>query len=141
MLQRLENDYDAHVSELGAYLGYLLVKRTNFNELDAAAREKTREFGEFIDRTREEQDRIRDELAAALRSVRAAAADAGVGQQSIAFEKQVKVYTASARGWLRAAIWSGGLSAIAVGGLLFAWAPSAETTGEIVREIGGRSPL
>ena len=69
MLHQLEVDYDQHMSEFGAYIGYLLVKQTDFNALDAAARDKMRELDEFTADTRAEQDRIRQEMDAALLSV------------------------------------------------------------------------
>ena len=40
LLQELEADYDQHMTHLGAHIGYLLVKQTDFNALDAAARDK-----------------------------------------------------------------------------------------------------
>ena len=137
-LHQLESDYETHMSQLGVYISYLLVKQTDFNALDAAARDKMRELDEFTAGTRAEQDRIRQQMDAALLSVRAAAAEAGVGQQSIVFEGQVDTDTDTVNRWLGAVIGLGALSVVAVGWLLFAWAPSAETTGEIVREIGGR---
>ena len=69
LLHQLEVDYDQHMSEFGAYIGYLLVKQTDFNALDAAARDKMRELDEFTADTRAEQDRIRQEMDAALLSV------------------------------------------------------------------------
>lgn len=138
LLHELETDYDQHMSQLGTYIGYLLVKQTDFNALDAAARDKMRELDEFTTDTRAEQDRIREEMDAALLSVRAAAAEAGVGQQSIVFEDQVMEDAATSRRWFWSVISVGGLSVLAAGWLLLAWAPSATTTGEIVGEIGGR---
>ena len=138
LLQRLESEYDQHMTHLGAHIGYLLVKQTDFNALDAAARDKMRELDEFTGETRAKQDRIRTDMDAALRSVRAAAAEAGVGQQSIVFEDQVIKDTATASRWLRTVITLGCLSVVAVGWLLFGWDTSGETTAEIVREIGGR---
>lgn len=138
LLQQLENEYAGHMTEFGPYIGYLLVKQTDFNALDAAARDKMRELNEFTTETRAEQDRIRADMDAALLSVRAAAAQAGVGQQSITFEDQVEKDTATARRWLWTVIGIGCLSVVALGWLLFGWDPSGETTAEIVREIGGR---
>ncbi len=138
LLQTLEREYHEHMSQLGGYIGYLLVKQTNFNALDAAARDKMRELDEFTAETRTEQDRIRTEMDAALLSVQAAAAKAGVGQQSIAFEEQVRADATTARRWLWTVIGLGILSVFGVWLLLFDWDPSGETTAEIVREIGGR---
>ena len=97
-----------------------------------------RELDEFTADTRAEQDRIREKMDSALLSVRAAAAKAGVGQQSIAFEDQVREDAAIASRWLWTVIGLGAISVVAVWNLLFAWAPPTATTGEIVREIGGR---
>ena len=138
LLQQLEWEYDEHMKHLGSHIGYLLVKQTNFNALDAAARDKMRELDEYTKETREKQDRIRKDMDAALLSVRAAAAEAGVGQQSIVFEEQVKEDTATARWWLWTVVGLGCVSSFAVWWLLFDWDPSGETTAEIVREIGGR---
>lgn len=138
LLQQPENEYSQHMSQIGAYIGYLLVKQTDFNTLDTAAREKMRELDDFTIATRKEQDKIRKEMDVALLSVQAAAAEAGVGQTSIVFEKQVEKDRTTARRWLWAVMGLVVFTVVAAWQLLFAWAPSVGTTGEIVREIGGR---
>ena len=74
----------------------------------------------------------------ALSSIKAAAAEAGVGQQSIVFGEQAQTDRNGARYWLAAVIELGICSALAVWRFLLSWTSSAETAGEIVREIGGR---
>lgn len=138
LLTQLDDDYYQHVSQLGSHLGYLLLKKTDFNTLDAAARDKMRELDDFTKNTRAEQDRIRQEMDAALLSVQAAAAKAGVAQQSIVFEKQVEEDRTRSRRWLGTVVALTVISGTAAWSLLYSWAPSADTTAQVVREVGGR---
>ena len=87
---------------------------------------------------RAENEQMTAEARSVLQSIQEIAAKAGVGQQSTVFGEQAKKDGCTSRNWLISAGVAAGLSVIAVWLVLFYWPLSAQTTGEIVREIGGR---
>lgn len=138
LIVRLENEYDQHFLQLEPHVNYLLAKQTDLGAIEAKARTTMQDLEEFAAGKRSEQEAVLDEMEATLSTVRAAAAEVGVGQQSIVFGKQADKDGSTARGWLISAIALGLVSLGYLVVIVFALPPAAQSTGEVVREIGGR---
>ena len=138
LITRLEQEYDEHFMQVEPHVNYLLVKQSDFGAIEAKARATLNELDEYTSDKRAEQEEIHEEMLEVLRTVKAAAADVGVGQQSLVFEEEAKKNASAARRWLYSASALGGLVLLYLAAIVFIWPPTAETTGEIIREIGGR---
>lgn len=138
LLEQLESECYEHISKLGPHLNYLLVKKPDFDTLDVYVHDKIQEVDEFTATARMKLERTSEQSEAVLLSVQADAAKAGVARQSTVFENQARKNRITARCWLGAVVTIALLSGITIWSLLYSWAPSAATTGEVVREVGGR---
>lgn len=138
LIARVAAEYDQHFQILEPHINYLLVKQTDFAAMETQARAAMIQLDEFTRQKQQEQESIREEMEKTLQTVKAAAAEAGVGQQSIVFGEQAKQDGDSADKWLMWAAVFGIVSVIYVIVTLFVYPPSAGTTSEIVRGFVSR---
>jgi len=138
LIARVVAEYDQHFQVLEPHINYLLVKQTDFAAMEAQARAAMGQLDEFTRQKQQEQESIREEMEKTLQTVKAAAAKAGVGQQSIVFAEQAKQDDETAAKWLMGAAAFGIVSVIYVILTLFVFLPSAGTTSEIVRGFVSR---
>ena len=138
LVARAETEYDEHFQVLEPHINYLLVKQTDFAAMESQARSAMDRLEEFTREKQEEQERIRQEMEDTLQTVKAAAAEAGVGQQSIVFGEQSGKDSERAAQWLKVSVLLGVVSVAYVIATLFAFPPSTDSTADVIRESAAR---
>lgn len=133
LVERIEAEYSKHFRALEPHINYLLVKQTDFEALEGEARRTMAELDAFTRQKQHEQEDIRHEMEETLRSVRDAAAKAGVGQQSIVFGTEAESYGKQAKAWLIASAVFG-VVALGYAVIAFVLLPfDAETMSDAIR--------
>lgn len=138
LVQRVEKEYASHFTVLEPHINYLLVKQTDFAAMEGQARAAIQQLEDFTRQKQQEQESIRQEMEQTLQTVKAAAAEAGVGQQSIVFGEQATKDSGQAGRWLWSVAAFGAASLLYVVATLFLWPPSIETAPAVIREVGAR---
>lgn len=134
LITTIENEYDKHFQVLEPHINYLLVKQTDFAAIEEQARATIQQLDAYARKEQEKQQAIRQEMEETLRSVQEAAAEAGVGQQSMVFKNQADELEQATTRWLRWTVVFG-VAAFIYSVLFFVFVPFAEngSTADIVR--------
>lgn len=138
LINRLENEYDQHFLQLEPHVNYLLAKQTDFGTIEAKGRSTVQALEEFAAVKRNEQEAILEEMEVTLSTVKAAAGEVGVGQQSLVFGEEADNNGKTARRWLGWAIGLGCVALLYLIVIVFVWPPLATTSAEIIQEVSGR---
>lgn len=133
LVARIEKEYDQHFQTLEPHINYLLVRQTDFASMESQARDAMKRLDEFTTQMRAEQEAIRNDMEATLQTVKAAAAEAGVGQQSIVFGEQATADHDNATRWLWSALALAVITLTYLALTLFVWPPTSDTTADVCR--------
>lgn len=138
LLHDIEQEYETHFEVLQPHINYLLIKKTDFASLEQQARDAMARLEKFTADRRSEQERIQAEMGAALDSVKAAAAKAGVAQQSVVFNEQADNHAKQVRTWMWASA-GFGFIALMYALVFFALLPiPTGTVGETIQSVISR---
>lgn len=138
LINRVRTEYTAHFVMLTPHLTYLSVKQSNVTAMDAEVRQTIRQLDSYTAEKRTEQENIRKEMESALATVKSAASEAGVSQQSIVFGEQSISDQSIASRWLKLTIGLGILSFSFVAITMILIPPPTDSTAEVVRGISTR---
>jgi len=127
LIRQIQDTYDSHFTVLEQHLAYSVRRDTDFTELERKARESVRATEKALSDQKEAIAKALAEMETALRSVRDAAAEAGVAQHTINFQNEAKEHKDDARKWLVATTLVAGVGILLVLAL-FVWPLHPETT-------------
>lgn len=96
--------YDQYFPVVIPILNFMAGKKVDFAEYSAAARKEIDGLREFVQGQRSTQAGITAQMEETLKAVKTAAAEVGVGQQSVAFKTQADLHKSQSRWWLVAAL-------------------------------------
>lgn len=127
LIRQIQDAYDSQFPILEPHLAYSVRRDTDFAELERKARESVKATEKALADQKEALAKGLAEMETALKSVRDAAAEAGVAQHAINFQAESKEHKDEAQKWLR---WTGLVGAFGVVLVLalFVWPFHPETS-------------
>ena len=104
LIQTIKDEYDGHFRQITPTIAYCAQKGTDFEQLEKQARNSVDEIRDLKTSLEQEREEIVNNAKDALSQVRKAAADVGVAQHAVHFEKEAAKHVAAKKQWLTATI-------------------------------------
>ena len=135
LIQRIKDEYGGYFSQVTPTIAYCAQRGTDFEQLEKQARNAVREIRDLKTALEQEREEIVNNAKDALSQVRKAAADVGVAQHAVHFEKEAAKHAAAKKQWLTVTIVLAiFILAMAFGAIYFYMTDTADrTTAQLVQ--------
>lgn len=119
-ISQIRDSYDSNFDAIAPVIAYSVRKSTDFEKLEAEARESVEKFRGLVSEQEQARVRMMAEVEGTLEKIRRAAQEVGVAQHAVHFRQEADECQAAAKRWLIATIIFAGLTlAFGIGSFVY----------------------